>query len=63
MVQWLRTHLPVQGTGVQSPVREDSTAVWRLSPRATPAEARELQGLCATAKEAMAISQHAATRE
>ena len=25
MIQWLRIHLPIQGTQVQSPVQEDST--------------------------------------
>ena len=38
MAQWLRIHLPMQGTWVQALVREDPTAE-QLSPCATTTEA------------------------
>ena len=44
MVQWLGLRLPVQGTRIQSLVREDSTCL--RSPRATTTEAH-VPGACA----------------
>ena len=39
MFQWLKTHLPEQGTQVQSLVQEDPTSMGQLSPRSTAREA------------------------
>lgn len=41
MLQWLRIHLPMPGTQVQSLIQEDPRAAEHLSPRATAAEARK----------------------
>ena len=38
VAQWLRIHLPMQGTQVQSLVREDPTCTEQLSPCATTTE-------------------------
>ena len=38
MVQWIRVCLPMQGTGVQSPVQENSTCCWAISPCTTTTE-------------------------
>ena len=40
VAQWLRIHLPMQGTRVPSLVREDPHAAEQLSPWATTTEAR-----------------------
>ena len=39
VAQWLRIHLPMQGTRVRSLVREDPTCREQLSPCATTTEA------------------------
>ena len=38
VAQWLRIRLPMQGTWVRAPVREDPHAVEQLSPCATTTE-------------------------
>ena len=38
VVQWLKIHLPIQGTGVWSLIWEDSTGCRQLSPCATTAK-------------------------
>ena len=35
MAQWLRIHLPIQGTQVGSQVQEDPTCHWAVKPVAT----------------------------
>ena len=38
VAQWLRIHLPMQGTRVRALVQEDPTCAEQLSPRATTTE-------------------------
>ena len=51
VVQWLRIHLPVQGT--QVPSGTISHAVGQLSPCFTATEAHAPQGSCSTTREAI----------
>ena len=39
VMQWLRIHLPMQGTWVRAMVQEDPKCVEQLSPRATTIDA------------------------
>ena len=62
-VWWLRSHLPMQGTQVQSLVWEDPTCCRKLSPCAATTEP-ELWSRCSAIREATAArSLHTATRE
>ena len=46
MIQWLRIHLPRQGTQVWSSVQEDSACPGHVSPRAATAKARKPWSPC-----------------
>ena len=50
-VQWIRTHLPTQGTGVWSLVWEDSTCIWATKLTYMLAESMCLEP-CSTTREA-----------
>ena len=52
VVQWLRIHLPMQRTQVQSLAREDPTCHRALSLCATTTEAYTFQRPCSAAREA-----------
>ena len=68
VVQWLRIHLPVEGTWVQSLVREDSTCcgatkpichsywAWALEPMSSSYWTPMPYNLCSTTKETMAAT-------
>ena len=61
-VQWLQTHLPMQGTWVPSLVQEDSTCLRAIKPMCHNYEAPMIT--CSTRREAtVMISLFAATRE
>ena len=58
MVQWLRIHLPMQGTRVRALVREDPTC-----HRVTKPVHPQLLSLCSGAHEPQLLSPHATTTE
>ena len=58
VAQWLRIRLPMQGTRVQSLVREDPTCHGATKPRAS-----QLLSLCSRAREPQLLSPRAATTE
>ena len=58
VAQWLRIHLPMQGTRVRAPVWEDPTC-----RRATKARAPQLLSLCSRAREPQLLSPWATTTE
>ena len=57
MVQRLRTHLPMQGTGVPSLVQEDPTSCRATKPmyQAPEPEAHRPQSQCSTTRDATAM--------
>ena len=56
VAQWLRIHLPMQGTRVRALVREDPTCCWATN---TP----QLLSLCSRACKPQLLSPHATTTE
>ena len=64
VAQWLRLHLPTEGTRVPSLIREDHKPRRAISPQTTTAEAHTSWSLCSTTEEATAAqSPHTAARE
>jgi len=62
VVQWVKIHLPMQGTQIPSLAQEDPQAVEQLSPCTTSTEpacceygSACAQSLCSTTREAMAM--------
>ena len=58
VAQWLRVHLPMQGTRIRALVREDPTCRGATKPRAS-----QLLSLCSRAREPQLLSPRAATTE
>ena len=50
VVQWLRIHLPMQGTRVQSLVQEDATCFWATKPM------HHILSQCSSAQELQLLS-------
>ena len=63
VVQWIKIHLPIQGTWVGSLVQEDPTCHGATKPWTAPTKAHLLQSRCSARREATAMRSPSTSRK